>query len=128
MKLKRIKEKDKNCVMEFEINFYEKLLEEQPNFKECMKVLAELYTKIGMYKNGLELDKKLSQLLPSDATVFYNLACSYSLIGDVDNSFNSIKKAVELGFNDFDYMRQDADLMNLKKDKRFDNFLPQNRR
>ena len=79
-----------------------------------------------MYKEGLELDKKLAELLPNDAMVHYNLACSYSLLGNLDESFKTIKKAINLGYNDFNYMNKDPDLANLKKDKRFEEIISKN--
>lgn len=120
------KEWSEGSVEEFEIKFYEKILEQQPNFIECAQVLAALYTKNGMYKNGLELDRRLSQLLPNDPIVFYNLACSYSLTGDMDSSLDVIKKAIELGFDDFDHIYNDPDLINLRKDRRFQDILSRN--
>lgn len=118
--MNRNEEKKEDSDIKFEIEFYEKILVEHPNFIEALKALAELYTKTGMYKKGLQLDERLSRLLPYDAIVHYNLACSYSLIGDIDNSLKAIKKAIELGYSDFSYMNKDPDLENLRKDKRFD--------
>ncbi|MBL7197009.1 MAG: hypothetical protein ISS47_02805 [Candidatus Omnitrophica bacterium] len=121
---KNKKNKDNN--EKFEVEFYEKILKERPNFIEALKVLAELYTKSGKYEEGLQLDKKLIELLPYNHIVYYNLACSYSLIGDIDNSLKSIKKAIELGYNDFNYMNKDPDLANLRVDKRFEEILSKN--
>lgn len=112
----------------FEIEFYKKIIKERPNFIEALKVLAELYTKSGEYKKGLELDKRLAELLPNDNIVRYNLACSYSLLEDIDNSLKSIRQAVALGYSDFEYMNNDSDLKNLRIDKRFEEiFLKENR-
>jgi tetratricopeptide (TPR) repeat protein len=114
---KKDSEKDNES---FQINFYEKILWERPNFIEALKALAELYTKSGQYDKGLKLDRRLSELLPQDTIVYYNLACSQSLIGDIDSSLESIKKAIALGYNDFSYMNNDSDLANLRADKRFE--------
>lgn len=108
----------------FEIAFYENLLKERPGFIDCMKALAELYTKSGRYHEGLALDKQLAALAPCDATVFYNLACSHSLTGDIDQSLESLKKAIELGFTDFGYLKNDPDLANARNDKRFYALIP----
>ena len=118
----------KNREVEFEISFYEKILEKRPNFVDALKVLAELYTKSGRYKKGLQLDKRLTGLLPCDSVVYYNLACSYSLIGDIDNSLKAICKAIDLGYDDFSYMNSDPDLNNLKQDRRFEDLFSQKSR
>ncbi len=103
----------------FEIKFYENILKDNPDFVEVLKALAELYTKSGRYQEGLKLDQKLIKLLPDDAIVYYNTACSHSLLQDIDKSLGAIKKAMELGYNDFSYMHKDPDLENLRKDRRF---------
>ena len=122
MEKKKANRKNNDSV-EFEIAFYENILRKRPNFIECLKTLAELYTKVGRHHEGLVLDERLSGLMPGDETVFYNLACSYSLTGHIEKSLEAIKKAIKLGFNDFDFIKNDPDLMNLRKDKRFQEIL-----
>ncbi len=68
------------------------------------------------------MDRKLSLLRPENPIVHYNLACSYSLVGDVPESFEAIKRAIRLGYDDFQYMAQDPDLSNLRQDERFGRF------
>jgi len=109
----------KDDMHSFEISFYENILRENPDFKDALKVLAELYTKTGQYEKGLQLDKKISQLLPNDNIAYYNLSCSYSLLSDIDKAFEALKKAIKFGYVDFDYMNRDPDLENLRKDERF---------
>ena len=118
--------KDKEDNIRFEIEFYENILKERPDFIEALKVLAQIYTKSGMYKKGLQLDKRLIELLPYDSIVYYNLACSYSLIVDIDSSLKAIKKAIELGYSDFAYMDKDPDLINLRKDRRYEQIFSKN--
>ena len=118
-----MKEQLKKEDVDFEIMFYNGLLEKNPNFAEALIALGELYTNIGMYKEGLIVDEKLVQLRPSDPVVHYNLACSYSLMNDVDKAYRSVKKAINCGYSDFDHIRQDGDLSNLWKDQRFQEYL-----
>ncbi len=114
--------KDMTDDSDFEIHFCEGLLEKNPSFIEALTLLGELYTKKGWYEKGLDVDIKLSHLKPDDAVVFYNLACSYSLLKDIDQSFTSLKKAVELGYDELAYMLEDKDLKNLREDKRFQEY------
>lgn len=100
----------KNPYIDFEISFFEELIESIPNHIEALIHLAENYTAKGMYKKGLHIDMRLSRLLPQDETVHYNLACSYALINDKDNALIALKKAISLGYNDFHHMLNDPDL------------------
>ena len=109
--------------VDFEIRFMESLLKKKPDFVEALVVLADLYTKKGFYKEGLVADERLARLKPHDPIVFYNLACSYSLVGDIEKSFKAIKRAVECGYTDFHHLEADGDLSNLRQDKRFQEYL-----
>ncbi|MBU1122297.1 MAG: hypothetical protein ABIH71_02775 [Candidatus Omnitrophota bacterium] len=106
----------------FEIRFYEQLLRKRPDFAHVLFCLGDAYTQRGFYKEGLEVDKRLVKLEPEDPIVHYNLACSFSLVEDVDAALSEFKTAVLLGYDEFDYVYQDADLENLRKDERFEEF------
>ena len=109
----------------FEIEFYEGVLRRSPDFIEALSALGDLYTRDGRYEDGLKIDKRLARMRPDDPIVLYNLACSYSLLGDVDKSFVSVKRALALGYDDLEYLQQDMDLENLHSDKKFqDYFMP----
>lgn len=103
--------------LDFEIKFYEQILKNRPDFIQVLIALGEAYTKKGSYREGLKVDKKLAKLKPHDPAVFYNLACSYSLLTMNKLAFDTLNKAIELGYNDFSHLLKDADLENLRNDK-----------
>jgi len=107
---------------DFEIRFYEKLLKINPNFIQALSCLGDAYTRKGFYKEGLDIDRRLVKLNPEDPVVHYNLACSLSLVGDLDSSFRELKRAVLLGYDDFPYISTDPDLEALRKDPHFKDF------
>ncbi len=109
--------------IDFEIHFYEKILGRKPDFIEALMALGDLYTKRGRYLDGLKVDQKLALLRPDDATIMYNLACSYSLINNLDEALTSIKRAVDCGYDNFEYLARDGDLDNLRQDSRFKEYL-----
>ncbi len=109
--------------IDFEIAFYEKLVREKPDFVDVLVPLGDAYTKAGLYEKGLMIDKKLSELLPDEPVVWYNLACSLSLLSQIDESLESLAKAIRLGYNEFEYMLKDPDLANIKKEKKFEELL-----
>ena len=111
--------------LEFEIAFYEKLIKENSDFIDALIPLADAYTKIGKYKKGLEIDKKLARLKNTDKTVFYNLACSYALLEMINEAFEALNKAVSLGYNDLSYLQKDPDLENIRRDDRFKKIVKQ---
>ncbi len=96
--------------LEFEISFYEGILEEDPDFVPALIPLADDYTKVGRYEDGLAMDERLSALKPDDPLVRYNLACSYALTGQAEKSLAALRKAIDLGYDDLDWMEKDEDL------------------
>lgn len=106
-----------------ELNFLEKISERLPEDLEVLQALAELYTKTGKYKQGLAIDLQLSQLIPNDDIVWYNLGCSHALTRQYDEAFEALAKAIDLGYGDYDWMKTDPDLAGLNADPRFESLL-----
>jgi tetratricopeptide (TPR) repeat protein len=109
--------------IEFEIAFYEKILKEAPHFIQALTAVGDLYTKAGHWQKGLEVDLALSKLRSDDPIILYNLACSYALLNQTRAALNALAKAIEHGYDDFAYMRKDADLQNLLKDEHVQAFI-----
>lgn len=111
--------------LDFEISFFEKLVEASPDYVDALIPLGDAYTKRGLYEKGLKVDLKLSDFKPLDPVVHYNLACSYSLLGKIDPAIKTLDKAIKLGYTDFKFMNKDPDLENVRKDTRYSELLRQ---
>ena len=105
--------------LDFQKKFYENLLTNDPTYIDAMIPLAEIYTELGEYKSGLEMDLKITQLCPTNPIHFYNLACSYSLLKNISKARDTLIKAIELGYHDLDSIIQDKDLDNLRQAPEF---------
>jgi tetratricopeptide (TPR) repeat protein len=110
-KTKRRESKD----LDIKIQFMEGIVRRDPEYIEALQLLGDHYTQRGSYDQGLQIDEKLSRLEPKNPLVFYNLACSYSLIGQVDMAANALEKALSLGYRDFKWLAKDPDLRTLRK-------------
>lgn len=117
---KRSKAKD---LLEFEITFYERLIQEHPNFMDALTALGEAYTRRGWYEKGLAVDLKLTKLKAEDPIAWYNLACSYSLLQKLDKALDAFRRAIALGYDDFAYLEKDPDLALLRRSSQFRAFL-----
>ena len=105
--------------LDFEIDFFGGILERCPDYVDVLRVQGNNLTLKGRYAEGLQIDRRLVQLRPADALAHYNLACSYALLKKVDAALQALRMAIELGYRDFRYMRQDRDLDALRHDPRF---------
>ena len=106
--------------LEFEIQFFEGVTKRDKDFTEALQILGDAYTKTGQWEKGLRIDKRLARLCPDNPLVFYNLACSYSLLSQLDEAFAALHKALKLGYQDTKWLSKDPDLENLRKDSRFE--------
>ena len=111
--------------LQFEIKFYENLVTKDPDFIDALIALGDAYTRIGKYKKGLEIDKKLARLKRDDETVYYNLACSYALLEMPNEAFRALDKSIDLGYHDLVHLQKDPDLNNIKTDSRFTEIVTQ---
>jgi tetratricopeptide (TPR) repeat protein len=110
-KMKRRESKD----LDVKIQFMEGIVRRDPEYIEALQLLGDHYTQRGRYEQGLKVDEQLSRLEPRNPLVFYNLACSYSLIGEVDLAATALDQALALGYRDFKWLAKDPDLKTLRK-------------
>ena len=106
----------------YEIAFLENILKRDERDAVVVETLANLYTEAGLFKKGLDLDRRNVELSPKNATAHYNLACSLSLTGAIDEAFAELEVALKLGFDGIDWMKEDPDLNVLRKDPRWGKF------
>jgi hypothetical protein len=105
--------------VDFEVEFFGKLLQVLPGFTEVLRVQASNLTVKGRLIEGLAVDKQLVSVRPADPTAHYNLACRYALLKQPEQAIGSLRKAIELGYRDFRYIEEDHDLDSIRKDPRF---------
>lgn len=104
---------------DFEIDFLGRVLERDPFFVDAIRVLGNHLAAKGEYARVLQLDRRLVRLIPENAIAWYNLACTYAVLGMADPAFSTLQRALELGYRYIDRLRQDPDLKSLRRDPRF---------
>ncbi|HRU05250.1 MAG TPA: hypothetical protein P5137_05685 [Candidatus Brocadiia bacterium] len=107
---------------DFEVEFLEGVISGNPCDEDSLILLGHLYTRRGELRKGLEMDRRLSRLRPNDPNVFYNLACSHSLLSQLDEAFGALERAVKLGYRDLDHLMSDPDMERVRTDVRFESF------
>lgn len=105
--------------LDFELDFFTGILERSPDYVDVLRILASLLTLKGRVPDSLRANKRLVRLRPADPLAHYNLACTYALLNRREHSIKALRRAVELGYRDFRYMREDHDLESIRHDLRF---------
>ena len=104
---------------DFELEFYLGILRRVPDYVDVLRVVGNLLTLKGRFAEGMLVDKRLVQLRPTDPLAHYNLACSYGLLKKNDQAIHTLRKALELGYRDIRYLKEDQDLASIRQDPRF---------
>jgi tetratricopeptide (TPR) repeat protein len=107
----------------FEVEFYERILQRQPDNVRVLKLLGELYARQRRFDRALVIDQKLAELFPGDSVVSYNLACSLAMQDQTAQAIQALAKALELGYNDFNHLEVDPDLDKLRPLPEFQSLL-----
>ena len=109
--------------IDFEIDFFERILSRDPSYIEVLCNLGELFSIKGWSRRALQVDRRLAQLRPRDAMVLYNLACSYALVDQTDKTVESLRLAVDAGYRDFEHLALDPDLDGIRQTPIFIQFM-----
>lgn len=111
--------REQSRALDIQIQFMEGVVKRDPAYVEALQLLGDNYTKRGRYSEGLGVDERLAALEPHNPLVFYNLACSYSLLDRCDDAADALERALNLGYRDFKWMAKDTDLKKLRAHSRY---------
>lgn len=102
-----------------ELQFLEALRRRCPAHEPILEALGHLYTRVGRFQDGLQIDLELTRLRPHEPENWYNLACSHALLADRDKAIAALERAIDLGYSDAAWMRSDPDMASLREDPAF---------
>lgn len=101
--------------LDIEIGFLEGLVRRDPGYVEALELLGDDYIRRGNIVEGIRIDQRLARLHPEDPRVFYNLACGHALLRQLNRAVVALCQAIDAGYRDFEWMAQDPDLDNLRR-------------
>ena len=92
----------------------QKALELEPGNRQALQALYQYYYAQKDYDASLRYQMEFVDLHGADKGIAYDIACIYALKGDKKRALDWLRTALELGFKDFDHLREDADLESLR--------------
>ena len=104
---------------EFLASIYGVAARRSPENIEVLAELGHVYTRLGRYEEGLEVDMRLVAHAPEDPLHRYNLACSLALLGRTDSALDALEHAIDLGYDDLEFLASDEDRSSLRAHPRF---------
>ena len=94
--------------------------------QEMFDNALELHDKDKNYRESIKLFKRIYYNFPKTkmgAISAYNAACGYALSGQKEEALDWLEMSVKSGYADFDHLRKDTDLDNLRNEKRYKKLL-----
>jgi TolB-like protein/Tfp pilus assembly protein PilF len=101
------------------VEVVERRLEFNPDDVPMLLDGAAALAALGERQRSLEWASRILDKAGDDALVLYNLACLYSLAGEVTSALEALEKSYEAGLADPEWMRQDSDLDNIRQHARY---------
>lgn len=92
------------------------------SYSQMIKQANSLYQK-GEYRASLHAFEKAFSISIGSAADFYNAACSAALLKNSDTAFLYLSKAIEAGWEDSEYLKNDGDFNNIRNDQRWPVYL-----
>jgi tetratricopeptide (TPR) repeat protein len=105
--------------LDFELDFFARLLDRDPLHPDALRVHAGNLAARGHSHRALQYDRRLVRLQPERPIPWYNLACSYAVLGMHEPAFEALQRAIELGYRHVRWLCRDPDLKPLRSDPRF---------
>jgi len=81
--------------------------------------LAEVFVRMGDLEQAELEYQKVVAMRPDEGRVVYNLSCIYSLRGKKELALKTLKEAIGMGFDDYEWIRLDRDLDNIRGEEGF---------
>lgn len=99
--------------------FYPSYLLRHPEDSRAHQFYALTLKRLGRVEEAKgEMHKGVKQN-PNDPIIIYNAACFYAMIGDKKISIENLKKAINNGFGNYEYIKHDPDLNSLRMEPDF---------
>ncbi len=92
----------------------EQITAAEPNNGEAWFYLAFSHHNDGQLRSAIRCGQRAAAFPSFRGTALYNIACAYSLLGELDPASESLQLAQAAGFLDFDGIATDDELANLR--------------
>jgi tetratricopeptide (TPR) repeat protein len=106
----------------FELGIYELGRSLYPRNARVLDGLVTTYAAVGRHEDSLQTVGRLIELEPQNPRHHYNRACNLCRLGLAEDALRALLQAIEMGFDDFEFLTKDADLALLHEFPKFHEF------
>jgi len=101
------------------IEVIENYLDLNPDDARALYLGAGALIGTGKTEKGLEWASRAVEIDPNDTGILYNVACTYSLAGRIEEAIDFLERAVAAGFAQKEWIVNDGDLAPLREHSRY---------
>ena len=98
---------------------FETALKLEPGSMKILKALAMVYVNKKQYQEAILTFKRLVDIQPENNIFYYNISCLYAIQNMKNESIEWLTKAIENGYSNWDHLKNDKDLENIKNTSYF---------
>lgn len=110
---------DGRAIRERGVRVAEEHIKLNPDDARALYIGANGLISLGQFEKGLEWARLARELQPNEPMTLYNLACVYSLAGEIDDAIDCFSACLEHGFSYRDWAEHDSNLDAIRDDPRF---------
>jgi non-specific serine/threonine protein kinase len=92
------------------IEVVQKHLQDNPNDARAHNLAGVWYARLNDFDRAVDSMMKSIELSPGDALVMYNVACLYGVQKKQDMCVHWLKRAMDAGYRNYDWIKSDSDL------------------
>lgn len=101
----------------------ERNLDLYPEDVRALYLGSAALAQIGDRQRGLEWAARALAIDSEESTILYNVACTYSNLGEKEQALDCLEKAVHNGFGHKEWIENDPDFTSLRDQPRFQTLL-----
>lgn len=94
---------------------FQKALAYNPRYVPAYFHMGITFVNTKEYQRSINAFRRVIQLDAEESAAYYNIACCYSLMGQVQEANSWLEKALEHGFDDYAHMDSDHDLDGIRQ-------------
>jgi serine/threonine protein kinase/Flp pilus assembly protein TadD len=103
-----------NMILQSQLDLFPKYLSKHPDDARAHIFYATRLAEFGSIEEAKLEGARALELNPNDTLMLYNVTCLYSRLGEKDKSIDYLKRAISNGYQNFDWLKRDPDLDNIR--------------
>jgi spermidine synthase len=112
--------------MEQALKHFRQVLRIDPKHVKTLLVLGGVMAQQGNLEDAIGYYGEALALAPESISGHYNMACVLARKKEIGRALESLRRAIRAGFNDWDHLREDPDLENIRHTRAYQEMLTLN--